>query len=270
MKQRHKFYFIIAIQCFLLVGCDLEKEINVPLPAYESKLVVECYLEAGKSYQMSVTESVSYFEGPKLPNINDADVHITYGGKRVKLTYSVDVDTTFRKAYNYSSSAKVEANPNLEYSLEVKDSKGRTVTGKAHFLPKVPVKAVEWKYNEDSLAFLLIKFDDDPLVQNYYRIQVHRDSLSRNAEVDFSLDDSFKTGDEITLGTGYDFQKGELVYVTLYHIEKPFYDFLESVSSAASANGNPFAQPAKVESTVQGGVGVFTTLVYDRKRIIIE
>jgi hypothetical protein len=42
------------------------------------------------------------------------------------------------------------------------------------------------------------------------------------------------------------------------------------VSSAANANGNPFAQPAKVKSTVQGGLGVFATLVYDRKKIVIN
>ncbi len=273
MFLKNKFSFI-CLQAVLFTalfwGCNLEKDIEVPLPGYESKLVVECYLEEGQPYRMSVTESVSYFEGPRLPNVNDADINIRYSDSTVRLRYQVEVDTSFRKAYNYTSTGTVQAAPGREYSLEVRDTKGRVVTGTARFLPTVPIKAVEWRYNKDSLAFLLIKFEDDPLTENFYRIQVHRDSLNQNADVDFNFDDSFKTGNEITIGTGYNFEKGEQLYVTLYHIEERFYNFMESVASAANANGNPFAQPAKVESTVQGGVGVFATLVYDRETIVIE
>jgi hypothetical protein len=255
----------------LLTGCDLEKEIEVPLPSYASKLVVECYLEEGRPYRMAVTESVSYFEGPRLPVVNDADVNITYGDNRVKLNYSVDVDTFYRKAYNYLSSSRVNSTRNSVYTLQVKDPRGRTITGEARFLPKIPIKSVEWKYNKDELAFLLVKFDDtDPAITNYYRFQIHKDSLNKNADVDFNLDDTFNTNGEITLGTGYNYQRGDTVYVSVFHVEKNYYDFLESVSSAANANGNPFAQPAKVKSTVQGGLGVFATLVYDRKKIVIN
>jgi hypothetical protein len=262
-------YIILLFCAVLLKGCNLEKEIEVPLPAYDSKLVVECYLEAGRPYRISLTESVSYFEGPRLPIVNDADVYVSNGSNRIKLNYAIDVDTFYRKAYNYLSDNRVRANQEAIYTLEIKDPKGRQITGTARFLPKVPIKSIEWKYNKDDFAFLLVKFDDDPSLTNYYRFQIHKDSLNKNADVDFNLDDTFKTNGEITLGTGYNYQRGDTVYVSLFHIEKSYYDFLETVSSASNANGNPFAQPAKVKSTVQGGLGVFATLVYDRKKIII-
>jgi hypothetical protein len=254
----------------LVTACDLEKEIEVPLPDYDEQLVVECYLEDGQPHRMAVTESVSYFEGPRLPIVNDASVSITYGADRTNLNYSVEVDTFYRKAYNYVSNKPARAVQGVEYTMEVKDPKGRSITGTARFLPKVPIKSVEWKYNEDDFAFLLVKFDDDPSLTNYYRLQIHKDSLNKNADVDFNLDDSFNTNGEVTLGTGYNYQAGDTVYVSLYHVEKSYYDFLETVSAAANANGNPFAQPAKVKSTVTGGMGVFATLVYDRKKIVIE
>jgi hypothetical protein len=262
---------LLLLVAGLFTACDLEKEIAVPLPAYDSRLVVECYLETGKPFRMGLTESVSYFEGPRLPIVNDAEVNISYGANSVKLKYSLDVDTVYRKAYNYLSTSRVKPELGQTYTLEVKDSKGRSVIGSARFLPMVPIKSVEWKYNEDEFAFLLVKFDDiDPAINNYYRFQIHKDSLNKNADVDFNLDDTFNTNGEITLGTGYNYQRGDTVYVSLFHIEKSYYDFLESVSSAANANGNPFAQPAKVKSTVQGGLGVFATLIYDRKKIVIE
>lgn len=254
----------------LVTACDLEKEIEVPLPDYDEQLVVECYLQDGKPYRMAVTESVSYFEGPRLPIVNNADVNIRYGAEQTELRYSLEVDTLYRKAYNYISNRQTQAVQGVDYTLEVKDPKGRAITGTARFLPEVPIKSVEWKYNDDDFAFLLVKFDDDPSLTNYYRLQIHKDSLNKNADVDFNLDDSFNTNGEITLGTGYNYQFGDTVYVSLYHIEKSYYDFLETVASAAGANGNPFAQPARVKSTVQGGLGVFATLVYDRKKIVIE
>ena len=267
-KYLQKLGFIALIT---IGGCDLQKDIEVPLPAYEKKLVVECYLEKDKPYRMAVSESASYFASPELPDVNYATVRISSQGKVNELSYKIEVDEKYRKAFNYSSTNVFQPAPNEEYQLEVTDNQGRKVTGKTKFLPQVPIKEVEWKYGEDSLkAFLLIRFEDDPDVENYYRLQVHKDSLNSNSELDFSFNDDFKTGSEITIGTGYNYEYGDTVYVTVYNIEKNYYDFLESVENAANANGNPFAQPARVKSTVEGGIGVFTTLVYDRKRIVLE
>ncbi len=254
----------------LLPGCDLQKEIEVPLPQYDSKLVVECYLEAGKPFRMTVTESSSYFAQPNLPDVNDATVDIEYGAQKERLAYKLSIDAQNRRAYNYNSTRDVPALPDQVFSLRVEDKKGRKITGETSFLSHVSIKDIEWKYNKDSLAFLLIRFDDNPAANNFYRIQVHKDSLNKNADVDFTLDDSFATNNEITLGTGYNYRKEDQVYVTLYHIEKKYYDFLQSVESAANANGNPFAQPSRVTSSVQGGIGIFTTLMYDRKEFYLD
>ena len=83
------------------------------------------------------------------------------------------------------------------------------------------------------------------------------------------FEDRFATNNEITLGTGYEYEEGDTLFVTLFHIDKAYHDFLESAKDAAGANGNPFAQPSQVKSTVTGGIGVFTTLVYDRQQIVI-
>lgn len=255
----------------LLTACDLEKDIQVPLPAYENKLVIECYLERGQPYQMTVSESSSYFAGPEIPDVNYARASITANGITEDLSYEIEVDEKNRKVYNYTSANRIESQPGTAFEMEVTDNKGRTVKGKAAFLPVAPITEVEWRYNDDSTkAFLLAHFEDDPGTDNYYRFQVHKDSLNKRADVDFTLNDTFRSGTEITIGTGYNYESGDTVYVTVFHIEKSFYDFLESVEAATNANGNPFAQPARVKSTVEGGIGVFAALVYDRKRIVIE
>ena len=46
----------------LLMGCNLEQEIELDLPEYDSRPVVECYLEAGKPFSLLLSQSSPYFD----------------------------------------------------------------------------------------------------------------------------------------------------------------------------------------------------------------
>jgi hypothetical protein len=254
-----------------LASCSsLEKDIVVPQPPHDRKLVVECYLEKGKPYRMALTESVNYLASLEIPAVNDATVKISSGGQTEELNRQIQIDTTNRKAYNYILEKEVSGETGTEYTLEATDSKGRRVTGTTRFLPLVTLKEIAWKFNDKEKAYLTARFDDPADTDDYYRFVIQRDSLTGKVESRFTLDDRFATNNEMTIGTGYNFEDGDTLFVTLYHIEKPYFDFLESTNRAASANGNPFGQPSQVVSTVQGGIGVFTALVYDRKQVIIK
>ena len=74
-------------------------------------------------------------------------------------------------------------------------------------------------------------------------------------------------------GSGYQFSEGDTVINTLFHIEKAYADFLESVDAAIGANGNPFGQPSTIISNLEGdagAIGIFTGLSYDRVVTIIS
>lgn len=272
--------FVFQCSSFLLMmamlaSCSsLEKEIILSEPPHERQLVVECYLERGKPYRMALTESVNYQDQAfrDIPVINQARVKISYDGQTDVLenTNQIEIDKVNRKAYNYALEKTVTGDVNTEYTLEATDSKGRKVTGTTRFLSPVTLKDLTWKFNDKDKAYLTVRFDDPPGTKDYYRFVVNRDSLTGSLETRFNIDDRFTTNNEITRGTGYDYEDGDTLVVTLYHIEKSYYDFLESANRAANANGNPFGQPSLVKSTVQGGIGVFTTLVYDRKQIIVK
>ncbi len=255
---------------FLTACGSLEKEIVVPQPPYNQQLVVECYLETGKRYQMALTESVSYLSNPQVPIVSNATVKISHDGQTEELLYKPVIDSVNRKGYNYSLDKDVNNGPATEYTLEVMDSTGRKVTGSTHFPSFVPLKEITWDFNNKDKAYLTARFDDQPDVPDYYRFVINRDSLTGEVKTNFTLDDRFGTNNEITLGTGYEYEDGDTLIVSLFHIDKAYFDFLESANGAAGANGNPFAQPSLIKSTVQGGIGVFTALVYDRKQVIIK
>jgi hypothetical protein len=144
------------------------------------------------------------------------------------------------------------------------------VTGSTTILDRVPIDTIEWKFNEKEKAYLLTSFQDDPAKNNFYRYMINRDSLERSSSRDFVASDELTNGKPVSYGTAYDFEKDDTLIVSLYHVEKQYHDFLGSITDAKNANGNPFAQPSKIKSTVKGGIGVFTNLAYDRKTVIIQ
>ncbi|WP_018478941.1 DUF4249 domain-containing protein [Pontibacter roseus] len=255
---------------FLLASCDMEQDVSVNLPPHESQLVVECYLEPGEPLRAVVLESVSYFNDPQLPVVPDAEVYLTHNGKTVKLPFSPFQDKHNGKYYTHRISERLKAAPGDVFTLEVKDRKGRRVTGSTTIQDIVPIEAVEWKFNEKEKAYLLTSFQDDPEAENYYRYMTHQDSVNHGSERDFVASDALTNGKRVSYGSGYDYEKGDTLIVSLYHIEKQYYDFLGSVSDAKSANGNPFAQPSRIVSSVEGGIGIFTNLAYTRKMVILE
>lgn len=265
---KNTFFWLLA--GLLFTSCNLEKAIDFELPPYQSQLVVECYLEHDKPYRMLLTESSGYFDKITDPIVSEALVIITKDGVPDTLQYNLQPEPETGKIFNFSSKTKAVFDPNASYFLYIKDGKGRVVQGEARFLTPVPIDTVEVKFNDKNKAYLLMKFTDPaPNVTNLYRFTVTGDSAINDLDINFAFEDKLFETPQGAVGTGYDFLSGDSVVTHLYHIDKKYYDFLESVEDAVSANGNPFAQPAQVKSTVAGGLGVFTALSYDSVQMII-
>lgn len=268
MKTRYFIYLLLPLLT-LLYACDLEKDIDVELPNHEPKLVVECYLEPGKLIRASILESSGYFDEPVPPLVPDAEVYITHNGKRIKLKYKPTFMKNSGRFYTHTSDVYMKGKPGDIYELEVTDGKGRKVTGFTTIMPKVPIDEITWKFNDKDKAYLLTSYYDNPNTANYYRYMTHADSLSGGSNRDFTTSDELTNGKRTSYGSAYDYEEGDTLIVTLFHIEKQYYQFLSSVNDAKDANGNPFAQPSKIKSSVYGGLGIFTNLAYDRKKVII-
>ncbi|WP_159437487.1 DUF4249 domain-containing protein [Hymenobacter daecheongensis] len=256
-------------------GCNLQKDIDVELPVVPSQLVTECYLVPGEVPRLTVTESVPYLSSPQPSVPTDVTVVLTLpNGQQERLSFKPGQDKTNQKLYTHIGKTPLVARPGDTFSLDVRDTQGRHVTATATMPTRVPLDTVEWKFNdkagEQRKAYLLAKFQDPAATADFYRFQIHKDSISKDSDRDFSLDDRLTNGQLITLGTSYRYSPADTLLVTLYHIDQSYYHFLESVQDARNANGNPFAQPAAIRSTVQGGVGVFTILSADRRTVILK
>jgi len=276
-KHNHSLIYFVGViitSLLTLAGCNnLQRDITIDLPPYEGEIVVECYLQHGEPYRLILTESVDYFGAVDLPPIPQAKVVITHNGVSEELTFQPGFDSTTQKFFNYIGTTIVDSADKGEYVLRIEDeASNRLITGVTTFLPAPQLDTIEASFRDtDTSAFLLTKFQDvDPNDPNFYRIIINQDSITGPTTTEFSFEGRFKTGNQITIGTGFDFKEDDTVFVSVYHIDRPYYDFLETVDDARQGNGNPFAQPTVVQSTVEGGLGVFTALSFVRRMYVVR
>jgi hypothetical protein len=267
MRSLWRKYGLLGMLAIGLGACNLEKEIDIKLPAHTPQLVVECYLQPGQPYRLTLTESSSYFAKPEQPQVPEALVIIFHQGKPDTLRYLPMVDRIQEKLFTHSSPTLVRGQPGDVYTLQITDPQGRRLTGTTTLMAPVPIDSLQYRFNDRRKAYIEARFRDPGATEDFYFFSVHLDSISQRAEINYQVPDDLGKGGPFTLGTGFEFDPYDSLIVSLFHLEKQYYEFLSSVDEAQNANGNPFAQPSRLRSTVQGGLGVFTNLAPDRKSV---
>lgn len=276
-----KYLVGLLASCALLANCDLQQEIDIELPEYDSRPVLECYLEPGGPFNLLLTRSAAYFD--PLPELSpdfieqllleDATVEIRHKGETYVLENQLRFNPLTGKLYNYHNPEMVPFDTLSPFELTVTLPDGNTITGNTRLLPVVPLDSIIVEGRaEDTLVRVLTYFTDRPAESNFYRRVLHTSSLDSIPEQDFAVDDRF-VEDAVVFGTGYNYADGDTVITTIFHIEQQYYEFLESLNAAAAGNGNPFAQPSPIASPFGGtadALGIFTTLSYDRRLLIID
>ncbi|WP_233635650.1 DUF4249 domain-containing protein [Hymenobacter setariae] len=275
-----------------LAGCgSLQKDINVPLPAYANQLVVECYLENGRTPRLAVTESVPYLDDGqaaaagsyllKLPNgqnvqlPTDVAAKLTLpNGRTMNLVFRPGLDAATGKYYTHIGTGPITARAGQQFALDAQDQRGRHVTGTTVVPTFIPIDSVKYKFNTQTdtsrRAYFMTKWTDPGATTDFYRLMLHKGRPSNNSETDNDIRDRLFNGQSYAQVTRYRFRPYDTITATLYHVDSLYFDFRQSVRDARNANGNPFSQPSAIHNTVQGGIGVFTVLVKDQKVLILK
>jgi hypothetical protein len=267
MKQ----YFVVIVTLVLFIaGC--RKEIKLNIPKYEPKLVLEFYLEDNKSLSCLLQESIVFTDTTQFNLISNALVVLSYNGVKDTLFNRLYLDQQFEKIYNYHNPKIIKLQPNVDYEVYVKDNKGREMTGRTRLNNIIPIDTLIYNYNSENKAAAGLVFNDNGGTTNFYRIVAFKEApvLKRENIWDINFDDILFNGDQFSFYTGYAFNPGDTVTGRLYHLTVEHNSFTRSVSNARGSSRNPFGQPANIISNVSGGIGVFTTLVYDEKKIILR
>jgi len=277
-----RFMAWLAPLALALSACNLEKEINIELPEYDTRPALECYLEPGKPFSLLLTKTAPYFED--FPTLDDrflqniledsATVVIRHNGQEYPLQNQFFFNPFSGKLFNYFSLTPVPEDYENDFELNIVTKAGKTITATTRLLRKVPIDSVVVQFPaNDTLARVLTYFTDDRSQTNYYRRMIHKSSLDSIPLQDFALDDRFSETSRFVFGTNYEFAEGDTIINTLFHISRDYYDYFDSVQTAFFSNGNPFGQPSPINSKLGGtanAIGIFTGLSYDRMTTIVR
>lgn len=262
-------YFLALLLAICLWSCSNEKLVEVELPEYTSQMVVECYLEPGKPFQLALQESVDYFAEPQLPPILGALVTVSYLGQTDTLYDGLFTDPISGNFYNYRSNTIVPEAYGEEFELYIRDLNGREARATAMMLDTVNPNPVAFDVNDQGKISGTFSWPDFSGEENYYIFSLHHEGLEESPAFFFSLDDRVGDGEDFTISTFYFMDPGDEIIHTTYQISKEYWNYVNTTNDATNSNGNPFAQPSNVLSNVDGAIGIFTALSRVRRTVLV-
>lgn len=287
-----------------MVSCgNLQQDIEIDIPEYEPQFMVECYLQPGLPYFLTLTKSQPYFDDIRVSYVEDAVVTITHSqGTDTLDEFNLDIsdptlgllaDTALLNTFStifgteltfYASLKPVPEIYEEDFILEIRTLDGESLSASTQILRPVPIDSLVHEFDKDSMAYVLTFFTDEGGKADFYRRVFESQSWSRttlpNGDLDSSLvfrtvqdfvvDDALFDGQPFAFGTDFEYQVNDTVISTIYHLTKDHFEFTNTRAAAVQASLSPFGQPAVVHSNIRGGKGIFTGLSFYQERYVIR
>lgn len=282
----HNLFCILGlILCVsLYTGC--QSEIEVDLPDYDSKLVIEGTIENGEPAVVFLSKSIPYFSTMDLNHlmdvlITDAEVYVTSSdGESERLQFQLYPDAPLFMAF---VSQHLRGKENTSYTLTVRyDGKEYTaVTTIPHTfdLDSIWFDCPSDLINTDTIKTIRLQMTDNPNETNFYGFKlkvacpkftdrlwissvpiVFDDKTFNGCTFNYELE-RFGITSFMTIGmdehqlTDYNritFRPGDTVYVKHSLMDYNTYQFMMTGGNDAIMGSNPFTNPAPVASNIQG------------------
>lgn len=262
--------FVLSASVFFLASC--EQEINVELPEYTSKLVVEGWIEQGKYPTVILTESAAYFDpvdsaAMRKSIITTAKVSVSDGEEEEILT--LKKKDAFFPSYIYEGNL-LKGEVGKTYFLKI-ESRGKTYTAETN-IPEQAVLDSLWFEKlpaSDTLGQVWARYSDPAEESNHYRIFTQRlgkdksfipvylsaisDEIFNGERVDFALLRGAESLSEVT--DDLYFNTGDTVMVKFCTMDMEHFQYWKSLERELYASKNPLsASGNKVLSNIRGDV----------------
>ncbi len=247
----------------LLASC--RKDVQLDLPDYQQKVVIEASIETGGPASCFLSWSVPYFgefdfSQPQTAFISGAKVIVTDG------VTSETLQEVYPGLGYFYQGFQLLGQEGKNYRISVTVN-GKTYETSTTILHAPKLDALYFQSTGDSLGYIGQVFTEPAGGGDCYRWlakRLHRDNLYA-APFNSVFDDKFIDGQQIDfiynrgrqpdvlnpgaedLNRGY-FTRGDTVVVKFCRIGRNEYNFWNTYYQNRSSNGNPFSAPANIKS----------------------
>lgn len=273
--------FILSIGFLALTLLSCEEVITINPGPEQSQISVEGVIvnKAGESY-VQLSNTTSYFSGSTPLPVTNAFVSVKDDSNQVILFEEV-------RAGYYQAPVDFRGIPGTTYFLSVNHN-GTLLTSQSTMpdsaqLKKIRIELVEEDHQEKQKGYYLYATLHDLNPQENYFKSEHFINGVRQQKTAMDLqifDDRFLQGlGDVEAMFGHwrndesddtHLQKGDLVIIRLYTLDKPAFNYLKALKDTPSQGGLYGRNPANVPSNIIGGLGLFYSAAYTSSEIRVN
>ncbi|MBQ7550516.1 MAG: DUF4249 domain-containing protein [Bacteroidales bacterium] len=277
-------YINLLLFLFLTILFSCQKEIEVTLPDYDQKLVIEGSIENGEPAMVIVSNSVPYFATLDLNTlmnkvlVTDAVVTVTSStgeSEQLQLIY-----TDQSPVYIAYVGRNLLGEPGKSYTLKVTHN-GQEYSAQTSIPQPVKLDSVwlGFMIAEDTLPTSRVQITDDANSIDYYqfRVKVHGKKLHDRlwvTSMPVAFNDGPFNGQTVTFEVTRSnpssiftaamtdeeeeefyrvtYRKGDTIYIKTSMIDYESYQFWSAMTYGIAVGQNPFMSPAPVPYNIHG------------------
>ena len=290
-----KYQLLFLNICLLFFHFSCEKELQVPIPEEEPKLVVNSLLGADSLLRVHVSKSSVFQEQYTNTTLSDANIIIKKNNQLLgKMKHEND------GWYSLNSYAVTAGN---SYQIEVSHPDLETAESATKTLRKVPITSLSYQIKEEGKLEFTFQFDDTALQENYYMILLKAYNGISFSDINFYSDNIIFNGNlsENSIGIQQNMLRGSHTFsdenidgetnsisiytfnelfndsevnqeykLELYHITSDYFKYERSLTAYYNRDDSPFYKKVNLHSNVSCGYGIFTSYTIDSKIITIQ
>lgn len=265
---------VITLLLLQLFAC--EKEIDLNLPSGEQKIVVEGWIENGKSAEVILSLTAPYFSSIDSSNLFDYAVthaKVTLFAQDQSEILTLKRNQDYFPPYVYRS-IDIHGEPGKSYTLEVILNRD-TLTATTTIPEPIPLDSVWFSADPgmDGKGRIWARITDRADQENYYRVLYRRKgkdsrylpgSLSTFSDVLFNgrvAEMAFTRGYTSLLSNSDDkyFYAGDTVSIKFCSIDREQFEFWNGYQNEVISSANPLSSGSFIlHSNVNGGLGIWT------------
>ena len=266
---------------FLLVGCELIVDIDVPFP--KAQLTINSFFHADSLWVASLSENQSILDVSPRKRIEHGQIVLYHN--------EIPIDTLehiFNGVYRSDNGKPI---PGLEYEIRAMAEGYLSVRGRSHIPLPATITKVELIETTTPEGFpettVRVTFSDDSQATNFYQIFLESELdfidptgevktgrnrlgiwsddpiVQNNGDIDYDgifLKDIVFNGGEGVISfktTGSNMQYFQNIIVTLRTLSEDYYNYKITGSLQQNTSDNPFAQPVNVHDNIDDWFGIF-------------
>jgi len=303
MKAKHLIIVFCGFLMLLLASC--QSEIDVKIPGYKSKLVVEGYIENGKPATVMLSRSVPFFDAFNYDLvmdsilIKDAIVLLkSSDGETERLSFKPYAEAPYRYAYV----GNIIGKENTRYDLEI-HWRDKVYTATTQILHTFDIDTIGFDRSNEimdkNFTTIRLRMTDNAAEQNYYQFLVKL--YSKNIRdrmwvttVPVAFDDATINGMTVNVEVlranpsaflmptmseegqkeyfRMHFRPGDTVYVKYAQMDYASYQFWNTGGNNSALGENPFTNPSPTITNIHGEnvTGVWCGYAAKTVRLIYE